>query len=488
MARQFSYSTRRSTLTDLCDSLFCTKIEIKHRIRCSLGCRIRGFISILDQSLNRDPPYVSNEAPLYLRSSGNQTTFDPYSDSSNDEGFSTETHDSGSDNNGITTDPDRCAIIYVRVSTNEQKENGRSIDSQIEELRSIIDDDPEIELYQEPIRDEGETGTDFDREGIQEVSRIARHNSVTHLMVDTVDRIGRSVAETLMFVHELREKYNVKILTRTDEIDIKKPTDRMKMTMLATMADFGTRNRARSSLRSSADNFLQNRQWRSWYSSIPFGYQKKEKDTDSDAIWIQKIEALEPVIEDIYSVFIRTESYAKTADIISDKHRKLLEQHGLLQNGQIDARIKSIVSRPLYRGEPTISVTTFEHYEPFPHVEDPELQFVDEEISQQAENIVEKIYDENTTDKDLTIDPDDFPEEFDPHIIETVSPLVRLVCPDCGSDLIADGHQKKFQDGIGSRVYKCTNDDCGHERRWPKEPEIEMMKMLSNFDDMHNIL
>jgi DNA invertase Pin-like site-specific DNA recombinase/predicted RNA-binding Zn-ribbon protein involved in translation (DUF1610 family) len=406
----------------------------------------------------------------------------------NSEVSSTETNGLDSDNNGTTNDPDRCVLIYVRVSTNEQKENGRSIDSQIEELRSIINNDPDIELYQEPIRDEGETGTDFDREGIQKVSRLARHNSVTHLMVDTVDRIGRSVAETLMFVHELREKYDVKILTRTGEIDINKPTDRMEMTMLATMADFGTLNRARSSLRSSADNFIQNKQWRSWYGSIPFGYEKKEKDTDTDAIWIQKIEALEPVIEDIFSVFVRTESYAKTADIISEKHRNLLEQHGLLQNGQIDARIKSIVSRPLYRGKPTIPVTTFEHYDPYPHVEDPELQFVDEEISQQAEEIVDKIHEKNTTNEDLTIDPEDFPEEFDPHIVETVSPLVRLVCPDCGSDLIADGHQKKLRNGIGARVYKCTNDNCGHERRWPKESEVEMMEMLSKFDDMHNLL
>jgi hypothetical protein len=44
-----------------------------------------------------------------------------------------------------------------------------------------------------------------------------------------------------------------------------------------------------------------------------------------------------------------------------------------------------------------------------------------------------------------------------------------------------------LQGGFGSRNYKCTNEDCGLERRWPKQDEYEQMRILSQlnkFDEL----
>jgi hypothetical protein len=288
-----------------------------------------------------------------------------------------------------------------------------------------------------------------------------------------------------MFIHELRNKYDVKIRTRSREFDIRKPEDRMQVNTLASMADFGTRNRARSSLRSSADNFIQNKQWSSWYRIVPFGYEP-EKDDDDE--WIRPIEKLESVIEDIFTEFIDTERYTETATIINEKYSDTLEKCEDLEGGSLESRqIKSIVQRPVYRGEPTIPVTDLEHYEPYPSVDDVELQLVDAETSRKAQEIANGISEKYSTDGELTIDPEEYPAEFDPYILESVSSLVRIVCPRCSSDLISDGHQRRLQGGFGSRNYKCTNEDCGLERRWPKQDEYEQMRILSQlnkFDEL----
>jgi DNA invertase Pin-like site-specific DNA recombinase len=429
-----------------------------------------------------------------------QATFTQFTNDTSD----TEAPDPpGNDPTEIDTDSEdteKCVVMYVRVSTDEQKKEGRSIDSQISELSSIIERDDEISLYTEPIRDEGETGTDFDRDGISKIVSLARHDEVTHLMVDTIDRIGRSVAETLMFIHELREKYDVKIMTRGGESDVRKPTDRLNVTMKAAMADFGTRNRARSSLRSSADNFIQDKKWFSWYRAVPFGYEsigddsdegedgdKDEDDTDDD--WIERVEELEDVIKDIYSIFIEVENYTETASRINEKYAAKLEEYDGLEGSKLNYRqIRSVVSRPVYRGKPTIPVTELEHYDPNPSVDDPELRFVDDATAEKAQEIVEKIAEKNSTDDDLVIDPEDYPDEFDPCVIETVSSLVQLVCPECESPLIADGHQRQLDGDLGSRLYRCQNDDCGFSKRWPTESESELMELLSKADEFHSIL
>lgn len=85
-------------------------------------------------------------------------------------------------------------------------------------------------------------------------------------------------------------------------------------------------NRARSSLRSSADNFIQDKKWFSWYQSVPMGYE--EEDNGS---WIQRIDDLEPVIRDIYNHFLDEKSYEKVARIVTEKHRDRLVKYDIIQ-------------------------------------------------------------------------------------------------------------------------------------------------------------
>lgn len=397
-----------------------------------------------------------------------------------------------SDDDTGVDEVEKCALIYLRVSSNEQSKDGRSLESQEDELTSIVEDNPNMRIYTpEPIRDKGETGTDFDREGIQRVAKLAHDDEVTHLFVDTIDRIGRSVAETIMFIKHLRTKCEVKLLTRSQEFDVLKPTDKMQVTMLAAMADFGTMNRARSSHRSKADNFLKDKQWSSWYGSeVPVGYEIIGGEEEEEG-WIQSIEWLEPIIRDVFDEFIEKESYAKVESEINAKYDEEFDCHDEFGSEEDDgltySQIRSMLRRPVYMGEPTIPVTSLEHYESNPSVEDPELSIINEETFEEAQEIIAKLREKHSSKEDLTFSPADYSEEFSPFVVDTVSPIVELRCPKC-RELLNSRGQYQIDGEHASRTYECSDADCDFYRRWPKESERGMMKMLTKVDELHSII
>lgn len=471
-------------------------IEVKHMIRRVLDQRIICFTSGSALDLNHYLPAIAAIAgsSKVLIASSNESILD-YTDQSQqnekeeksaDNGVeeSSESHQTQSSLKDSQPDSEKCVLMYLRVSTSEQKENGRSLKSQEQELKSIVEDSPNIRSFTvDPIRDEGKTGTNFDREGIQRVAELAQDDEVTHLLVDTVDRIGRTVAETMMFIQNLRRKCGVKLMTRAQEFDIRKPTDKMQVTMLAAMADFGTMNRARSAHRSSADNFLKDKKWNSWFPMPPIGY-KEEEDDD----WIQPIEELKPVIRDIYQYFLQTENYSEVARKINTKYPERIDRMEREDTESLSSQqIRAIVSRPVYKGEPTIPVTSLEHYDPNPSIEDSTLQIVSEETFEEAESLVETISKKYSSNSDLNYSPADFAEEFDPFTVDTVSPTVQLKCPKCEDSLTSNG-QYKIDGEHASRMYHCSNSACDFRRRWPYESELEMMKMLANLDGVHSLL
>ena len=483
----------------------CPKIEINGMMRRAFADRIIGFKSVLARKLR---PYLlvasvpvtlsllassqtglsdfangSPPDPKELDENSNKDSGERRFDDDDDDGGDPP-EDGGA---GDEEEVEKCVIIYVRVSSNEQKEDGHSIESQIDELTSIVESNPAVRNYTpEPIRDEGKTGTNFDRPGIKRVAELAQSDEVTHLMVDTIDRIGRNIAETLLFIKYLREECGVKLLTRTKEYDIVKPVDKMQVSMLAMMADFGTMNRARSAHRSKADNFLKEKSWRSWYRDyVPVGYELVNSDDDES--WIQKVEELEEVIDFIYEEFLKVRSYAKVRDTVNERFRDRLRQYENIEGDELTRhQVKRILSRPVYRGEPTIPVTTLEHYDPHPSVKDPELALVSEQRFEAVQEVIGEIRAKYSSDDAVTYSPAEYASEFNPFTVESASPLVELRCPKCHEKLIANG-QLQYDGEHASRWYECSNEECDFNQRWPNQSERNLMRMLGNIENYRDI-
>ncbi len=108
------------------------------------------------------------------------------------------------------------AIGYVRVSTIDQADHGVSIEDQADKIRMYVQLN---DLYlQEIIIDAGKSGKNMKREGVQKVIDMTQSRDVQHLIVYRLDRLSRSVKDTLNFIDAL-DKSKVEFHSITDKID-----------------------------------------------------------------------------------------------------------------------------------------------------------------------------------------------------------------------------------------------------------------------------
>ena len=383
-----------------------------------------------------------------------------------------------------TSDDKNNVIPYVRVSTNEQKREGLSLESQTDTIYSRIEDDPELGAYlSEPIRDDGETGTDFDRDGIKRVIKLARHDEVTYLFADTIDRIGRATGETILLAKHLRTEHDVKLITTRKEYDVLKPLDKMQLSIMAASAEYSAMDRARSAQKSKIRAFIDHKQWGSWYNSVPIGYEHADKnDTDEDdgKPWIQPVDDMRPVIKQIFEDFVDGDVYADVCEDINSQYEDRIADHEQIDGEELTAReIKSVVGRSVYRGEPTLSVTSADGFGPHPSVTDESLRMVSDELFEQAQEQIAEIAETYGTNDEYANLPSSYADIFNPFIVDAVSPAIKLECPDCESRLNSQG-QLEYDGDHASRMYSCSNNECDYTHRWPGESERNQMRMLAN--------
>lgn len=108
-------------------------------------------------------------------------------------------------------------IGYIRVSTEEQAREGVSLKAQEGKIRAYAElcDLGEVEV----ISDEGKSGKDLRRAGIQRVIKLARDNMMTHLIVYKLDRLTRRCFDLLMLVEEVFKPAGVEFHSITEKID-----------------------------------------------------------------------------------------------------------------------------------------------------------------------------------------------------------------------------------------------------------------------------
>jgi site-specific DNA recombinase len=93
------------------------------------------------------------------------------------------------------------AIIYARVSTSHQAEEGYSLPTQIEQCRHYA----ELNGYSVVgVFQDDKSGTTLDREGLNQVRRLVRGGEVDALIVYAPDRFTRKVAHAVLLREELK--------------------------------------------------------------------------------------------------------------------------------------------------------------------------------------------------------------------------------------------------------------------------------------------
>ena len=96
------------------------------------------------------------------------------------------------------------AVIYARVSTQEQAEHGYSLPSQIEACQKYVQEQG-WDLVGEPITDAGISGAVLERPGLERIRDMAEAGEINVVVVYEIDRLTRKLAHQLLIEDELEQ-------------------------------------------------------------------------------------------------------------------------------------------------------------------------------------------------------------------------------------------------------------------------------------------
>ncbi len=125
-------------------------------------------------------------------------------------------------------------VGYISVSTEEQVREGISLEVQEDKVKKYAD------LHNlrltEIIRDEGKSGKDLDREGIQKVITLCKDRSVDHLIVYKMDRLTRRTLDLLTLVEEVFKPNKVQFHSITEKVDTSTAQGKFFLTIIGAMS------------------------------------------------------------------------------------------------------------------------------------------------------------------------------------------------------------------------------------------------------------
>jgi DNA invertase Pin-like site-specific DNA recombinase len=124
------------------------------------------------------------------------------------------------------------AGIYARLSVDSHNAKNESIETQIDIGKEFIrthnerigENQREIQLYQ-CYRDLGKSGTNFQREGFQQMMADIRSHKVNCVIVKDFSRFGRDYLETGNYIEKIFPLLGVRFISVTDDFDSLQPQE-----------------------------------------------------------------------------------------------------------------------------------------------------------------------------------------------------------------------------------------------------------------------
>ena len=126
------------------------------------------------------------------------------------------------------------AVGYIRVSTEEQAREGISLEAQEDKIKKYVDLH-NLELV-EVIRDEGKSGKDLNREGIQKIISWCREGKINQLIVYKMDRLTRRTLDLLTLVEEVFKPNGIQFHSITERVDTSTAQGKFFLTITGAMA------------------------------------------------------------------------------------------------------------------------------------------------------------------------------------------------------------------------------------------------------------
>lgn len=239
------------------------------------------------------------------------------------------------------------AAIYIRVSTDAQREEGYSIEAQTEMLKAFCVT-KQIKNYELYI-DGGYTGSNMDRPELQRLIRDVKSGQVGAVIVYKLDRLSRSQKDTLYLIEDVFNPHNVDFVSMNESMDTSTPMGRLMLGILSAFAQLEREN-IRERTRMGMKERVKNGYWPGG-GRIPFGY-----DYDKEqGILVPNKDA--ETVRKIYRLYLDGHSPDSIAKIVGLKYDRLAVQiltrktnYGVIYyNGvEYQGRHEPIISKETY--------------------------------------------------------------------------------------------------------------------------------------------
>ena len=127
------------------------------------------------------------------------------------------------------------AAVYIRVSTDDQKDN-TSLDNQRDRIAGALKMKG-WELYK-VYEDDGESGSKLDRPALQEMLDDIEAGHIQAVAVWKLDRLSRSLRGTIELIEDVFRPKAIELFSVSETIDVFTPTGQLMVNVLASFAQY----------------------------------------------------------------------------------------------------------------------------------------------------------------------------------------------------------------------------------------------------------
>jgi site-specific DNA recombinase len=240
------------------------------------------------------------------------------------------------------------SAIYIRVSTDAQREEGYSIDAQKEMLEAhcVSKGIKDYDFY----IDGGFTGSNIERPELGRLIGDIKNGSINSVLVYKLDRLSRSQKDTLYLIEDVFNPHGVDFVSLNESMDTSTPLGRLMLGILSAFAQLereNIRERTRMGMKERVKAGL-------WMGGgrIPFGY-----DYDKEqGILVPNKDA--ETVRKIYDLYLEGYSCSKIAQMTGLKYEKLALQ--ILTRKSNAGFINYNGEEYIGKHEPIISLETYQ--------------------------------------------------------------------------------------------------------------------------------
>lgn len=198
--------------------------------------------------------------------------------------------------------------IYVRVSTQDQAEEGYSVDEQIDKLKMYcqIKDWHIHNTYVDP----GFSGSNVQRPALQKLIRDVKTTVVDTVLVYKLDRLSRSQKDTLYLIEDIFIKHNVDFVSLNENFDTSTAFGKAMIGILSVFAQL-EREQITERMQMGKVGRAKSGKAMSWVRP-PFGYTYQD-----DQYVIDELQA--SIVKNIFTDYLNGISITKLRDKLNEE-------------------------------------------------------------------------------------------------------------------------------------------------------------------------